>query len=184
MALCGNVRDVPPPEGALVRPQALLGQQKSYSAHQYQTRGLISLWESVPCGRFVSCFHHGKSTLVLACLPEGFSPCHHSISSSSLQVQADVTLEDQNKINAFSRLNLKVKELEAQLSVRRRALEDYEEAENELMLLDEDVVPYVVGECFAHLPKDEVEERLQKGRFLEVSLSSFWFFFCSPLSVE
>ena len=29
------------------------------------------------------------------------------------------------------------------------------------MLLDDETVPYLVGECFVHLPREEVEERLQ-----------------------
>ncbi len=41
--------------------------------------------------------------------------------------------------------------------------EDLEEAGNELMLLDDEAVPYVVGECFVHLPKEEVEEKLERG---------------------
>lgn len=30
------------------------------------------------------------------------------------------------------------------------------------MLMDDELVPYVVGECFIHLPKEEVEEKLQQ----------------------
>lgn len=41
--------------------------------------------------------------------------------------------------------------------------EDLEEAGNELMLLDDEVAPYVVGECFVHLPKEEVEGKLEEG---------------------
>ena len=43
------------------------------------------------------------------------------------------------------------------------AAEDFEEAENELMLADEEQVPYFVGECFFHLDKEQAEERLQQG---------------------
>lgn len=31
------------------------------------------------------------------------------------------------------------------------------------MLLDDETAPYVVGECLVHLPREEVEERLQKS---------------------
>jgi prefoldin subunit 4 len=81
---------------------------------------------------------------------------------SPRNIQADVSFEDQKMINAFSRMNLKINELKARLAAKKRAIEDLEEAENELMLLDDETVPYAVGECIAHLPKDEVEERLQK----------------------
>jgi hypothetical protein len=65
--------------------------------------------------------------------------------------------------------------------------EDYEEAGNEIMLLDDDEVPFVSGECFIHLPREAAEEQLQKREptiifsflpscsfpFLFVGLSSF-----------
>ena len=31
------------------------------------------------------------------------------------------------------------------------------------MLLDDETAPYVVGECLVHLPREEVEEKLQQG---------------------
>ena len=77
----------------------------------------------------------------------------------------DVAREDQEKINVFSRLNSRVRELAAQVAAKKRAAEDYEEAGNEVMLLDDETVPYVVGECMVHLPREEVEERLQKCEF-------------------
>lgn len=33
----------------------------------------------------------------------------------------------------------------------------------QVMLLDDETAPYVVGECLVHLPREEVEERLQKS---------------------
>ena len=47
-------------------------------------------------------------------------------------------------------------------SLPQRALEDLEDASNELMLSDDDVVRYVVGELLVHLDKDAAEERIQK----------------------
>lgn len=52
------------------------------------------------------------------------------------------------------------------------AAEDLEEAENELMLADEEHVPYFVGECFFHIEKEQVEERLQKGRAADWGIMS------------
>ncbi len=45
----------------------------------------------------------------------------------------------------------------------QKAADDYEEAGNEIMLMDDEVVPFLVGEVFMHLPREEVEERLQKS---------------------
>ena len=48
-------------------------------------------------------------------------------------------------------------------SGRRRAqklVEDLEDASNEIMLSDDDVVKYTVGECYVHMDGDAAEERL------------------------
>ena len=84
-----------------------------------------------------------------------------------------MSFEDQQKINTFSRLNIRRGELEAQLTAKRRAAEDFEEAGNEVMLLDDETVPFIVGECMAHLPREEVEERLQKSEFYRLNRGDF-----------
>ncbi|OAY78936.1 putative prefoldin subunit 4 [Ananas comosus] len=40
--------------------------------------------------------------------------------------------------------------------------ESLEDASNELILSDEDVVRFQIGEVFAHMPREEVEIRLEK----------------------
>jgi chaperonin cofactor prefoldin len=67
----------------------------------------------------------------------------------------------QEDINRFSRLNTQKKELEEKKLRLTRELEDIEEAGNEVMLTDEERVPYGVGECFVRLTGDEVEARLE-----------------------
>ncbi|KAM0049801.1 putative prefoldin beta [Helianthus debilis subsp. tardiflorus] len=44
----------------------------------------------------------------------------------------------------------------------REANENIEDASNELILTDEEVVRFQIGEVFAHVPKDEVEIRIEK----------------------
>mmetsp|Transcript_8298 Transcript_8298/g.25090 ORF Transcript_8298/g.25090 Transcript_8298/m.25090 type:complete len:88 (-) Transcript_8298:522-785(-) len=39
-------------------------------------------------------------------------------------------------------------------------MDDLEDAENELMLSDEDTIKFVIGDCFVHLNKDAAEARL------------------------
>jgi len=80
----------------------------------------------------------------------------------------DVSFEDQEQINTFSRLNARLHDLQAKVAAKKRAAEDFEEAGNEVMLLDDEIVPFVVGECMVHLPRDEVEERLEKCELQEV----------------
>lgn len=73
----------------------------------------------------------------------------------------DVRLEDQENINLFSRLNLLSKELKAKIEGLKRSIEDSEEAGNEIMLMDDDTVPFVIGECFVRLSQEEAEKRLE-----------------------
>ncbi|CAN4111296.1 unnamed protein product [Withania somnifera] len=39
--------------------------------------------------------------------------------------------------------------------------ENLEDAGNELILTDEEIVRFQIGEVFAHVPKDEVESRIE-----------------------
>ncbi len=102
----------------------------------------------------------------------------------------EVTLEDQTNINNFNSFNIKLHELEAQITGQKasvtaqqmrqrrsqdaalnaarrclaflqKTLEELEDAGNELMLADDEEVRYVVGECFVHVDKEAAEERLQ-----------------------
>ncbi|KMZ61741.1 putative Prefoldin subunit [Zostera marina] len=73
-----------------------------------------------------------------------------------------VTWEDQQNINKFGRLNNKFHELEEEIKISRDANENLEDAENELMISDEDVVRFQIGEVFAHMQKDDVENRLEE----------------------
>ena len=43
----------------------------------------------------------------------------------------EVTREDQNRINAFSKINNKVHDLNAQIKAKKKFLEDLEDAGNE-----------------------------------------------------
>ncbi|KAG2491836.1 hypothetical protein HYH03_009792 [Edaphochlamys debaryana] len=74
----------------------------------------------------------------------------------------EVLEEDQNRINMFSRLHFKSQELERMLKSYKNALEEHEDASNELMLSDDDNVRFVVGECLVHIDKDAAEARLEK----------------------
>ena len=83
------------------------------------------------------------------------------MATTALPRSNDVRLEDQEKINLFSRLNILSKELQAKMDVLKRSIEDSEEAGNEIMLMDDDTVPFVIGECFVRLSQEEAEKRLE-----------------------
>ncbi|XP_071701120.1 probable prefoldin subunit 4 [Rutidosis leptorrhynchoides] len=76
--------------------------------------------------------------------------------------ETEVTWEDQQNINKFGRLNNRYHELEDEIKIAKEANENFEDASNELILTDEEVVRFQIGEVFAHLPKDEVETRIEQ----------------------
>lgn len=72
-----------------------------------------------------------------------------------------MTREDQDKINAFSRMHQREKVLEEELQGRQKDKEDLEEVSTELELADEDeLVPFKIGDSFVSLPLPEVQEML------------------------
>nr|XP_043611810.1 probable prefoldin subunit 4 [Erigeron canadensis] len=76
--------------------------------------------------------------------------------------ETEVTWDDQQNINKFGRLNNRLHELEDEIKIAKEANENFEDASNELILTDEEVVRFQIGEVFAHVPKDEVETRIEK----------------------
>ncbi|PNT74407.1 hypothetical protein BRADI_1g14290v3 [Brachypodium distachyon] len=76
--------------------------------------------------------------------------------------EAQVTWDDQQNINRFGRLNNRLHELADEIRLAKEANENLEDAGNELILSDEDVVRFQIGEVFAHMPMDDVETRLEQ----------------------
>ncbi|KAL2254116.1 probable prefoldin subunit 4 [Sesamum indicum] len=76
--------------------------------------------------------------------------------------EAEVTWEDQQNINKFGRLNNRLHELDDEIKMAKEKNESLEDASNELILTDEDVVRFQIGEVFAHVPKEEVESRIEE----------------------
>ncbi|CAN1247168.1 Prefoldin subunit 4, partial [Linum grandiflorum] len=76
--------------------------------------------------------------------------------------ETQVTWEDQQNINKFGRLNNRFHDLEEEIKTAKETNENLEDAGNELILTDEDVVRFQIGEVFAHVEKDEVETRIEE----------------------
>ncbi|CAJ2628521.1 probable prefoldin subunit 4 [Trifolium pratense] len=76
--------------------------------------------------------------------------------------ETEVTWEDQQNINKFGRLNNRLHELHDEIKIAKEANDNLEDASNELILTDEEVVRFQIGEVFAHVPKDEVESRIEQ----------------------
>ncbi|KAL3624611.1 Prefoldin subunit 4 [Castilleja foliolosa] len=76
--------------------------------------------------------------------------------------ETEVTWEDQQNINKFGRLNNRLHELEDEIKIAKETNESLEDASNELILTDEETVRFQIGEVFAHVPRDEVESRIEQ----------------------
>ncbi|KAL6498674.1 Prefoldin subunit 4 [Orobanche gracilis] len=75
--------------------------------------------------------------------------------------ETEVTWEDQQNINKFGRLNNRLHELDDEIKIAKETNESLEDASNELILTDEDIVRFQIGEVFAHVPRDDVEARIE-----------------------
>lgn len=83
------------------------------------------------------------------------------------QIDEDVHIsyEDQSKINKFAINNSKLHELRDEIEVKKKELQNLNDAIDELSLLDEDTkVPYLYGEVFAHLDYEEATKELERGK--------------------
>ncbi|XP_041020575.1 probable prefoldin subunit 4 [Juglans microcarpa x Juglans regia] len=76
--------------------------------------------------------------------------------------ETEVTWEDQQNINKFGRLNNRFHELEDEIKIAKETNDNLEDASNELILTDEEVVRFQLGEVFAHVPKEGVESRIEQ----------------------
>ncbi|KAL6565670.1 Prefoldin subunit 4 [Orobanche hederae] len=76
--------------------------------------------------------------------------------------ETEVTWEDQQNINKFGRLNNRLHELDDEIKTAKETNESLEDASNELILTEEDIVRFQIGEVFAHVPRDDVEARIEE----------------------
>lgn len=76
-----------------------------------------------------------------------------------------ITIDDQMKINKFANFNAKVEDLKEELKVRQNELKNLEEAGDEIELMDEDTIPFLIGEVFVShdLPRTQVSFLLCGG---------------------
>ncbi|TFY78220.1 hypothetical protein EWM64_g5792 [Hericium alpestre] len=74
----------------------------------------------------------------------------------------EVTWEDQQRINSFSKLNTRMRSIEEKLEELKQEKEALDDLSTELELADEDEpVLYKIGEAFLHLPHSKAMKRLE-----------------------
>lgn len=77
---------------------------------------------------------------------------------------AEVTIEDQQMINTFGRLNDRQKVTKEQIKVLKAQLENLDDAADEMMMTDDETVDVFVGGAFYALSIAEAEQRLEKDK--------------------
>ncbi|XP_025114862.1 prefoldin subunit 4-like [Pomacea canaliculata] len=77
---------------------------------------------------------------------------------------AQVTLEDQQKINKFARHNAKMQDLKEELVQKKKQLENLEDASDELLMLEDELVPYQIGELFVSTSAEEASQLIEASK--------------------
>ncbi|KAJ7187900.1 Prefoldin subunit-domain-containing protein [Mycena filopes] len=78
---------------------------------------------------------------------------------------AEVTWEDQQRINSFSKLNTRMRTIQDKLEDLKQEKEALDDLATELELADEDeLVLYKVGEAFLHMPHPRALKRLERDQ--------------------
>ncbi|XP_078492862.1 prefoldin subunit 4 [Ciona intestinalis] len=89
------------------------------------------------------------------------------LTMSSDKEEVQVTLEDQKKINLFAKKNGNLNEIETELEEIKKALQNIEDAGDDLMLLedeDSEAIPYQLGEVFIQHNLEETQGLLEKEK--------------------
>ncbi|TRM70120.1 Prefoldin subunit-domain-containing protein [Schizophyllum amplum] len=77
----------------------------------------------------------------------------------------EVTWQDQQRINTFSKLNTRMRDMNDKLKELKQEKEALDDLSTELELADEDEpVLYKVGETFLHLPLTRAQKRLERDQ--------------------
>uniref|UniRef100_A0A915J1V2 Prefoldin subunit 4 n=1 Tax=Romanomermis culicivorax TaxID=13658 RepID=A0A915J1V2_ROMCU len=76
----------------------------------------------------------------------------------------EVTSEDQDKINAFARLNQKMEEIVVSIKFKQKTVQDLSYACDEILLQDDDThaVPIMMGEAFLSFNQQDAQDELEK----------------------
>ncbi|KAJ2741683.1 hypothetical protein GGI20_005018 [Coemansia sp. BCRC 34301] len=77
----------------------------------------------------------------------------------------EVTWEDQQRINQFSRLNIRLENLEDEYKGQKTEKEYLDDLATEIELLDEEEpVPYKIGDTFILMSLESAQSRLEKDK--------------------
>ncbi|XP_063815072.1 prefoldin subunit 4 [Pseudophryne corroboree] len=77
----------------------------------------------------------------------------------------NVTFEDQQKINIFARSTSRVTELKDEIEVKKKELQNLEDACDDIMMLEDSLLnPYLIGDVFISHSQEETQEMLEAAK--------------------
>ncbi|XP_069607026.1 prefoldin subunit 4 [Ranitomeya imitator] len=77
----------------------------------------------------------------------------------------NVTFEDQQKINIFARNTSRMTELKDEIEVKKKELQNLEDASDDIMMLDESLlIPYQIGDVFISHSQEETQDMLEGAK--------------------
>ncbi|XP_059979052.1 prefoldin subunit 4 isoform X1 [Lagenorhynchus albirostris] len=88
----------------------------------------------------------------------------------------NVTFEDQQKINKFARNTSRITELKEEIEVKKKQLQNLEDACEDIMLADDDclMIPYQIGDVFISHSQEETQEMLEEAKAPDMQASRPW----------
>ncbi|XP_036280390.1 prefoldin subunit 4 [Pipistrellus kuhlii] len=91
----------------------------------------------------------------------------------------NVTFEDQQKINKFARITSRITELKEEIDVKKKQLQNLEDACEDIMLADDDclMITYQIGDVFISHSQEETQEMLEEAKIS-------WIFGKAPAHAE
>jgi len=89
-----------------------------------------------------------------------------AMKGSKGETDAQVSFDDQQKINLFARTNTQLNDSKDELAAREKELQNLTDAEDELLMVEDDtaLIPYMIGEVLVEMTTDEVTAQLEKAK--------------------
>ncbi|NXD75234.1 PFD4 protein, partial [Halcyon senegalensis] len=92
---------------------------------------------------------------------------HFKLLSLQAAEDVNVTFEDQQKINKFARNTSRITELKEEIEVKKKQLQNLEDACDDIMMLDDCdslLIPYQIGDVFISHSQEETQEMLEEAK--------------------
>jgi len=87
----------------------------------------------------------------------------NSTASLSKDSEVHISRDNQGKINTFAIRNGWLEELTVELRAKQNELKNLEDAEGDIMLLDEeDPVPIMIGDSYVYFSQEKASEKIQQ----------------------